>query len=412
MAGGQGVLEPRAEQLSANSIPNFPDQMAAMFKSSVMSLSVAVLLASPALTQLEASLTRVHGGAPKFASGHAEATWNRNPGGADTLDVTVSYNGISSAVCGVHVHQGAAFGDCSTATPLSLDLISGNWTGEVTLGPGALSPGGTLAGEITVDVHTEAFPFGEIRGSLNLPRHTGLGGGWTKSLFILEVTGSSPFASNLSWDVQCPDCSQGLDDAAFTARLHSGDPALGAPAVLTLTPGALPHTWSGNAPVSLATAADYVAGELWIDVTDSGGGSYFSAPLEKGYLNGSTDELSKSLGGLQHFSLNATADNAGKLYLVLGSATGTSPGIPLAIGVLPLNTDPYFFLTLNSPGQTVANAIGILDSQGKRDDVFLKVPAGVVPGLISQLDHAFVVLDPVTGTIDLISNPVHLDFLP
>ena len=253
MAGGQGVLEPRAEQLSANSIPNFPDQMAAMFKSSVMSLSVAVLLASPALAQLEASLTRVHGGAPKFASGHAEATWNRNPGGADTLDVTVSYNGISSAVCGVHVHQGAAFGDCSTATPLSLDLISGNWTGEVTLGPGALSPGGTLAGEITVDVHTEAFPFGEIRGSLNLPRHTGLGGGWTKSLFILEVTGSSPFASNLSWDVQCPDCSQGLDDAAFTARLHSGDPALGAPAVLTLTPGALPHTWSGNAPVSLAT---------------------------------------------------------------------------------------------------------------------------------------------------------------
>ena len=103
-----------------------------------------------ALAQLEASLTRVHGGAPKFASGHAEATWNRNPGGADTLDVTVSYNGISSAVCGVHVHQGAAFGDCSTATPLSLDLISGNWTGEVTLGPGALSPGGTLAGEITV----------------------------------------------------------------------------------------------------------------------------------------------------------------------------------------------------------------------------------------------------------------------
>ena len=67
------------------------------------------------------------------------------------------------------------------------------------------------------------------------------------------------------------------------------------------------------------------------------------------------------------------------MFIVLGSATGMSPVIPLAPGVdLPLVFDAYTNLGL-SFGTPVAPDFGGLDGAGRVDAAFI-VPAGASPG--------------------------------
>ncbi len=117
-------------------------------------------------------------------------------------------------------------------------------------------------------------------------------------------------------------------------------------------------------------------------------------------------------GGTASFDLIAGSEHQSQAYLVLGSVTGTSPGITLGGHVLPLNVDSYFFTTLALPNvPPFQQTLGVLDSSGRATAGFALPPGlTVLAGL--HFDHAFVVLDPVSRQVVLASNAVPLDLVP
>ena len=124
--------------------------------------------------------------------------------------------------------------------------------------------------------------------------------------------------------------------------------------------------------------------------------------------------LSLSAGGTAQLTLSAGAEHAGRLYLVLGSTSGTAPGLPIDDLLLPLNPDAYFQFTLANPGGGVlTDALDFLDAGGQASAA-LAIPAGANPVLAgSAADHAYVVIDvPGTGALSFASNAVGTELLP
>lgn len=74
------------------------------------------------------------------------------------------------------------------------------------------------------------------------------------------------------------------------------------------------------------------------------------------------------------FTLNRGAADAGRSYHLLGSYSGTSPGIDLGTLILPLNRDRFFEYTWFTPGGTsFAGSAGTLDADG-RAQALLSLP--------------------------------------
>jgi hypothetical protein len=124
--------------------------------------------------------------------------------------------------------------------------------------------------------------------------------------------------------------------------------------------------------------------------------------------------VSLTAGGSQDLLLRAGPSFAGQIYLVLGSLSGTDPGVPIWTLNLPLNPDPYLEITLLSPAATLMGSFGVLDSAGCADAVF-GLPGGLDPtfaGLVAH--HAFVLFDTAAAplTASAVSNPTAVTFLP
>ena len=122
-------------------------------------------------------------------------------------------------------------------------------------------------------------------------------------------------------------------------------------------------------------------------------------------------------GGTQTLTLDAGGGNASKLYLLLGSTSGTTPGQPVNGQLLPLNYDTYFLHTLlhtNSP--PLGNSFGILSSSspgpGGMATATFTLPPGLGPTVVGlTLHHAFVVFEWSTGAVSLASNAVPVDLV-
>ncbi|MCZ6596996.1 MAG: hypothetical protein O7B99_05105, partial [Planctomycetota bacterium] len=130
-------------------------------------------------------------------------------------------------------------------------------------------------------------------------------------------------------------------------------------------------------------------------------------------LSADTAAVSLSGGGTQVLSLHPGVGYANFPYVLLGSLSGTRPGYT-AFGVtIPLNPDPYFFLTLQDPGQTpLVGSVGTLDDQGEAT-VFFLVPGNSNPGFVGlTVNHAFGVMDAL-GLIPIdASNAIPVEMLP
>jgi len=123
---------------------------------------------------------------------------------------------------------------------------------------------------------------------------------------------------------------------------------------------------------------------------------------DAGDFAASGDSLSVSLGGTQSLFLRPGASHAFESYFVLGSLTGTSPGLPLpgTALTLPLVLDGYFLFTLTDPA---ANALlpghfGLLDANGQAATAVVLPPASspALAGLTAA--HAFALLGPTGFT--------------
>lgn len=126
-----------------------------------------------------------------------------------------------------------------------------------------------------------------------------------------------------------------------------------------------------------------------------------------GSLDCGPSALSATLGGVQTMKLDGGIGNAGQLYAVVATASGTRPGFGFGPVNVPLNPDGLFTQSLNSlsfgPGIPWGSTFGILDGSGKGTATFTMPPAlPFFAGL--EIDHAMVVLDPVLNPL-LVSAP-------
>jgi hypothetical protein len=112
------------------------------------------------------------------------------------------------------------------------------------------------------------------------------------------------------------------------------------------------------------------------------------------------------------FALDAGAAHAGKPYLLVGSFTGTAPGIRLAPGVLlPLNYDDYTGYGISDPNTIIKRSSGSLDSAGKATADFGMFPAIPLAAIGLTIHHAFVVFDAGRTRFQYASNARPLTFV-
>ncbi|MFH2000929.1 MAG: VCBS repeat-containing protein [Planctomycetota bacterium] len=127
-------------------------------------------------------------------------------------------------------------------------------------------------------------------------------------------------------------------------------------------------------------------------------------------LEADISTLSEATGGSIVFSLHASSANAGRHYLLLGTATGTSPGFPLPGGMaaLPLNWDAFTDIVLSLLNTPVfANFLNTLDSSGEAQAQIHSGP--LPPGSAGVVMHYAYCLN---NPFNFASNPVRIDIVP
>lgn len=124
-------------------------------------------------------------------------------------------------------------------------------------------------------------------------------------------------------------------------------------------------------------------------------------------------ELSLAKLDRQAMFLHPGVEFAGRPYLILGSLSGTSPGTPYGGLQVPLNLDAYTILALQLVNQLPFEAsFGVLDGAGQAEASFQLFDGLVDASAIGlKLYHAFLV-DPLSPSPALASNPVSLQIVP
>ena len=128
-------------------------------------------------------------------------------------------------------------------------------------------------------------------------------------------------------------------------------------------------------------------------------------------LKAEKERLHGTTGDSIEFWINAGAVNAGRDYVLLGSASGTSPGLPLPGGLatLPLNYDDLTTLTLVAAGAPgFVGFQGSLDASGQAGAVFDTLGPLPTAAVGHQVDFAYVLRSP----FDFASNPVAVEIVP
>ena len=189
---------------------------------------------------------------------------------------------------------------------------------------------------------------------------------------------------------------------------------LGAPEVLatgTLTAPLQVGTYTLSIENVMANVVR--AGETGVPfwaVDPAGVGTKTNLTVEVAALFSSTDKVSVSVAGAnQRLTLDAGPSYANRKYLLLGTFTGSVPGITLAGGThIPLNPSVYLNYTATNPNSPpLTSSLGTLDANGRAGALFTlpHVPASLA-GLV--LHHAYVLMQP----IDFASNAVEVTLVP
>jgi len=141
------------------------------------------------------------------------------------------------------------------------------------------------------------------------------------------------------------------------------------------------------------------------------GGTGVVEAFDIGSLYHSDVMLSLAGGGTQELFLRGPLWTAGDFYFLLGSASGTTPGIPLAPGFdLPLLFDAYTDLTL-SLAIPIAGQFGVLDANGFANAAF-NLPAGANASLAGfVLHHAYLTIDLTTFDV-FASSAARIELVP
>jgi uncharacterized Ntn-hydrolase superfamily protein len=144
-------------------------------------------------------------------------------------------------------------------------------------------------------------------------------------------------------------------------------------------------------------------------VVDDGKGPVLLSPrtsvdLSADPLWASPRSLSAATGGLVRFVLQGGVNHQKRAYVLLASASGSKPGIPISTNLtIPVNPDPVFFLFLQLTNSSILpSSLGVLDSAGHAQAGFVTPPGMLRPLRGRSLTFAWASLAP----IDFASNPV------
>jgi hypothetical protein len=142
----------------------------------------------------------------------------------------------------------------------------------------------------------------------------------------------------------------------------------------------------------------------------AGNGTISSLTVKVSALASNKTTMSISAAGsTATLSLTAGAANANRSYLMLGSFSGTSPGIFVNVGIkLPLNFDSYMNALLSGPQTILLNHVGVLNAAGAGTATFV-MPTNMRPSTIGlTVSHAYL----LTPTNDFASDAVSFTLLP
>jgi len=190
------------------------------------------------------------------------------------------------------------------------------------------------------------------------------------------------------------------------------------PFPVTLVAGALispskPGTYTlsiSNVSANVIRQGGLAPGLPFVPVDEASAGTVTSLTINVTAFDSSPATVSVGSGGSQSLNLNAGPCNGGRFYLVLGSVTGTTPGLPLGGGViLPLNADAYFNRTLAAPNLPPMGAsFGVLNGAGQASASFT-LPPGLTVNLVGvTVHHAYVLLTPA---LDFASDAVSVSLV-
>jgi len=173
--------------------------------------------------------------------------------------------------------------------------------------------------------------------------------------------------------------------------------------------------WMGEY-LGVAVDQSYIFTGFTSSITHSQGDVYFDKtdnnmmPVAPLYVDTHKISVSGAPGPPNaNFILNAGVACANKKYMMMGSVSGTTPGILLPSGLyLPVNWDPFTNTVLafmNSP--IMPNFLGVLDSQGKSTAQLL-VGGAIPPSAAGLIMYFAYVVKP----FNFVSNPVGIEIVP
>lgn len=178
-----------------------------------------------------------------------------------------------------------------------------------------------------------------------------------------------------------------------------------------LDPGEVHFAWNQNALAGLEAKNAHVqfnalAAHMSLDVL------IVDALFDTPALASDVPSISLAAGGAQVLELEVGANFAGQTYWLVGSASGTSPGLDLGGALLPLNYDSFTTFTLTHPNSALLQGtLGTIDAEGLADAAIV-TPPGLAPSLAGVTLHfAAVVLDSATSVVDYATNPTSLTLL-
>jgi len=159
-----------------------------------------------------------------------------------------------------------------------------------------------------------------------------------------------------------------------------------------------PYSGGWSTPVTYNESDGFTGSDMTVEWAPSSGANYGSIWLVNttttfayfdrsdwssgASLQASPNSIKASTGGTVKFSLDAGSIYGGKKYILLGSVSGSSPGIPLKGGsTLPLKWDHFTNIIVafaNSP--VFQNTFGSLNSSGQASAAMVTgpIPAGAV----------------------------------
>jgi len=292
------------------------------------------------------------------AQGVAAFTLNRT---RDTLFVQAAFSGLSGAITGAHVHEGAPGVAGSIITSL-VPLVRGNrLSGFLTgadIAPAKLAK--YLRGQYYINIHTAANGGGEIRGQIRLESDQAyvatLSGSQEVPAVSTPATGLGIFTLSQSQNkLAFRVVFAGLSSAVVNAHFHTGALGVAGPVIQSLLAQVAGNVIEGEIVPTAAFITSLAQGQIYINIhtANNTGGEI------RGQLYGEQRYVAHDarLDGAQLVPAVATAAKG----VAVGRLVGTLDTVKLLVSYTGLSGPPLAVNIYNAgAGQanTAANLVG------------------------------------------------------